>query len=202
MVQYKGIMAKTVDSIAEFEDRDVWLRRFREMSKAFSDWTAEKVGVPVDFQEQITVVKERKGVNDDALHKDLVLRELDYSRGRFLQNGFNVLIYVFDTYEPWYHTPEYDPSPLNTTGFTNVGDTTVVSYVEPGAIGDPEPNIRKVLSITMSLELLHMLLYRKQMLAGKRPDSKYFDNAVHENYDKDKFEEFEGFTFLEVPAEP
>ena len=201
---FKGILARNVDSIPEFEGQYTWRRRLEGMSKAMTKWSKEKVGVGVNFQEQIVALKERKGTADSQEFRDEVIAELNRSKGIYIHAGFDVLTYIYDKFCPdgWMHTPEYDPNPNNTRAFTNIGDTITVAYVEPGAIGDPEDEIQRVLSISISLELLHMLLYRKQALAGKRPDPRYFEDAVHENYHQHKFEEFEGYTFLEVPAEP
>ena len=199
---FKGIIGDVVDTVKEFEDRTTWLRRLDALCIVLSKWTKEKVGVAVDFQAQTVAMRERNGVDDSEEYKQNVLNDLQFARGRFISNGFEYLIFIYDKYEPWLHTPEYDPNPINTTAFTNIGDTTVVGYIEPGAIGDPEDEIQRVLSVSISLELLHMLLYRKQALAGRRPDPKYFDDAVHLAYHNQQFEIFEGYVFLKVPEEP
>ena len=201
---FKGIFAKVVDTIGEFEQQHVWQRRLDEMSVVYTKWTEQKVGVPVKFQTQIVAMNERKGGDDTQEFKDLVVSNLNFWRGQYIKDGFDMLAFIYDKFSPdgWLHTPEYDSDPKNTEAFTNVGDTITVRWVEPATAGDYEFFVRKILSNVVSLELLHMLLYRRQALQGKRPDPNYFDNAVHENFHQGKYEIFEGWSFLEIPIEP
>ena len=201
---FRGILAKVVDTIPEFEQQYIWQRRLGDMSEVYSKWTRDKVGVDVKFQTQIVAIHERKGGGDTQEYRDKVVSELNWWRGNYITDGFDILVFIYDKYCPdgWLHTPEYNPEPLNTQAFTNVGDTVVVNWVEPATAGDYETFVRKILSNVVSLELLHMLLYRKQALQGKRPDPAYFDEAVHENFHNSKYEIFEGWSFLEIPIEP
>ena len=174
----KGIIAKVYDRPEvklEFESI------FDELAKFFTRWTVNKLDYEVKFQSQFIAIPQRK-VNDTAEEIAKVNSSLNFFRGMYLENGFDVQVYVYDTFEPWHHTPEYDAVPIQTTGFTNIGDTVVIGYIPPQI--NSEAFIIRTLTNVISLELLHVLLYRKMYRKGIRPDPAIFDTLVHENYEK------------------
>lgn len=157
---FKGIIAKNIDSIVESEERNLWQDRLESLSQAFTKWSREKVGVEVNFQPQIVAMHERKGTADSEEHREQVIKDLNWNRGKYLQLGIDVLVFIYDRFSPhgWLHTPEYDPNPIRTLAFTDVGNTITVAYVEPQYVGgDKEKAIGNNLSYVISLELLHML---------------------------------------------
>lgn len=178
----KGIIAKVYDQLG---DTSEWRERLKDLSKFFTFWTDKKLSIPIDFQEQVVAMPQRHGMHDTQVHKESVQASLNWRRGQYLMLGFEYMVFIYDTWDPWLYIPEKEPNPISTGAFTNIADTVVLGYVEPQYVGgeaNKEVAIRKNLSYVISLELLHCLLYKKQLMQGIRPDPRYFDDLVHQNH--------------------
>ena len=177
----KGIITKIrPDNQYDWQDRCDFLAEY------FSKWANDYLKFPekVDFQAVVPSTIASQAEN-----------ELNWARGMYLQLGFQVMIFIYDKYEPWYHTPEREGSnPLNTMSFTNVADTVNVAYVPPQI--ENEENIRKALIYPISGELAYPFLFR--MLDREKFRAVW--KVTEQNYAYGKYIEYEGYPI--IPIEP
>ncbi len=139
---------------------------------------------------------QRKGQTDTDQYKQKVIDDLNWQRGEYLQLGFDIMIFIYDVFEPWYHHPEYDAHPIHTWSYTNVGDTVNVAYFPHDVIGrtpESESIVDNILA-ELAAEYSYIPLYRTL----KRDD--FYDRwkQTESNYSAGVHEEFEGYTITKL----
>ena len=186
-LDFEGILARWIDPKAyegDFSrlnrDWSKWWSILPPLGKFLNIWTRERVGLPVDFNVMIVAGDSPQGL-PNANDRKAWRKALNFYRGQNLQYGKEMQIYIYEKWEPWWFTPQREPNPLNTGGYTNAWDTITINYVP----FQMQPDILRNLSRVISLELWHALLH--QLGAPM----KVFDTEVHHNFEKGNWERWD-----------